>query len=307
MQKNWYNMKERSAGAFRLYILWIIYKFFGKNFLKLITFFVALISFLFAKEIRNYSKKYFSIISSFSKKNISPNFINLFKHYLSYAYSLVDKIEIFSGNFNYKKIIFEDNNEKEKLFNDFAAKKGIFFICNHLGNVDVMRAFLSSDFKYSNINVNVFLQKNQTKIFNEFIEKISIKTTLTTYPVEEISIETAIELKDKIEKGEIAFMAGDRVSKQNTSKVFHTKLFDKNIQLPIGTFKFASLMECPIYFVSCVKVQNDCYKVILEKFDFVNNQKKIYLNELQQKFIHFLEKNTVNYPFQFYHFYDMFD
>ena len=184
--KKWFNQKERSAGAFRLLILWWIYKFLGKSFLNFVVFFVALISFIFASEIRKYQRKYFKVYSEFYSKELKASLKNLFKHYLSYAYSLADRIEIFSGNLNHKKIIFANENDKIQLKNDFSKEKGIFFICNHLGNVDAMRAFITSDIGHKNLKVNVFMQKNQTQIFNNFIDAIAIKTPICTYPVEEI-------------------------------------------------------------------------------------------------------------------------
>jgi len=302
----WYDMQERSAGAFRLYILWIIYKYFGKSFLKFVVFFVALISFLFAGEIRRCSIKYFNIISDFSHNIIKPDFLNLFKHYLSYAYSLVDNIEIFSANYNAGKIFFESEADKKELFSDFDNNRGAFFICNHLGNINAMRAFMFSNFKYSDKKVNVFMQTNQTKIFDKFINNISVKSNIKLYPVENIGADTAIEIEEKLNNGEIVFMAGDRVSANNSDSIFKLKLFNKEIKLPVGTFRFAIITGAPIYFVSCVKVNNDSYKIILKKAILFGNNKKKTTQNLAQEFISFLEKNTIKYPFQFYHFYDLF-
>ncbi len=304
---NWYNIKERSAGELRLYILWIIYKFLGKFCLDFVVFFVAFISFIFASEIRMYSEKYLLVLSAFTKAKIKPSFFNLFKHYLSYAYSLSDKIEIFSGKFKCENIYFESDLDAKKLFNDFEQNKGVFFICNHIGNIDVMRAFLFSSFKYSNMKVNVFLQQNQTKIFNEFLKKISADTPISVYPVENIGIDTAIEIKEKLSKGEIAFMAGDRISAQNSNAVFVADFLQKKVKFPLGTFKFALLTEVPIYFVSCLKTRKNFYKIILNKPAITYKNKKKDLLILQNDFVKFLENITVQYPFQFYHFYDLFN
>ena len=302
----WYDMKERSAGALMLYVLWIIYKYFGKFCLKFVVFFVALISFFFASEIRFYSAKYFAIISDFSKQTIKPTFFNLFKHYLSYAYSLCDDIEIFSANFSANKMFFENKFEARKLFENFDGNDGVFFICNHLGNINAMRAFIFSDFKYSKLKINVFLQTNQTKIFDNFLRSISAQNQVKLYPVEEIGVDTAIEIHDNLKNGEVVFMAGDRVSAQSDTTLKAT-LFDKTIQLPKGTFSFAVMSEVPVYFVSCVKVQNDSYKIILKKADLHGNNKKEVAQNLAFDFVKFLETNTIKYPFQFYHFYDLFN
>ena len=304
--KQWFEQKERSAGAFRLMILWWIYKIFGKTFLKVLVFFIALISFICASEVKIFQRKYFKVYSEFYCANLLPSLKNLFKHYLSYAYSLVDRIEVFSGNFDYRKILFSDDGEKKQFVQDLKAKKGIFFICNHLGNVDVMRAFINSNLGHSNLKVNVFMQQNQTKIFNDFINRISAEVPIRTYPVEEIGIDTAIEIQEKLQNGEIVFMAGDRVSAQNSSASFVSEFLGRNVNFPVGTFKFAQMCGVPIYFISCVKIQNDNYKIILQKLDIRHLSKKEALLKLESEFVSFLEKYVKEYPLQFYHFYDMF-
>ena len=64
-EKNWYKINEKSAGELRLTISWYLYKIFGINILLLISFFVALVSFLANKDVRLYSKKYFQTISDY--------------------------------------------------------------------------------------------------------------------------------------------------------------------------------------------------------------------------------------------------
>ena len=39
----WYEAKEQAAGTKRLFLLWYIYKIFGKNLVKFIAFFVIFI------------------------------------------------------------------------------------------------------------------------------------------------------------------------------------------------------------------------------------------------------------------------
>ena len=73
-----------------------------------------------------------------------------------------------------------------------------------------------------------------------------------TYPVEQINISTPIEIKEKLDKGELVFIAGDRVS-ESGSTIFETKFLGKTVEFPLGTFKFAKLMDCPTFFIVLVK------------------------------------------------------
>ena len=293
----WYEVKEQAAGEKRLLLLWYIYKLIGKKAVKSIVIFVVYFAILGAKKIRETSKKYLKIVG------IKPTSYNVYKHCLSYAFSLVDRMEIFSDNFSPEKIEFSDEKSKMQLFEDLAKEKGMFFLCNHIGNIDVMRSLMLSNARNTCSGVCVFLAKEQCKIFNSFIGKISTNQPIYLYPVEDIDINTSIEIKEKLDNNYVVFMAGDRTSKNSIN--FETEFLSHKVDFPLGTFKFAQMMEVPTYFISAIKEKNDKYKLYAQKF-FVDESKKTTLEKMKKEFVEFTEKMVNIAPFQFYHFYDMF-
>ncbi len=296
----WLQIKEKSAGRKRLIITWHIYKLLGKKTVRFIAFFVALITFFNDKSLRNFSRKYFNVLSEYTNSSAyKPDFINIFKHVLSFAFSLVDKMEVFAGTFNNDNIEFDDKNTEKQLFDLIAQKKGVFFICNHIGNVDVMRSFLNNNVTAIKPKVAVFLQKNHCAIFNEFTNNLFKETDkIKAYSIEDIDLSTAIELDDILSEGGIAFMAGDRtpLNNKNNSAI----LLNKQIELPTGVFRIAKMVNAEIFMISCIK-EKEKYKVYLEKTD-----KEESVQELQMKMTKFMERMILKAPFQFYHFYDYF-
>lgn len=290
----WFEQKEKSAGKFRLLISLYIYKILGKKPVQFIAFLVSFFTFIFSPELRLYSKKNLSAIYDFSKQNkVKPNIINCFRLVLNYSLSLVDKMEVFMNRFDYKKIIFEK---------EFKSNGGKFFICTHTGNIDILRAFALN--LPDSPNVNIFVSEEQSKIFNSFLKTVEEKKNLSVYNIENISPDSSIILKEKLDKGEYAFMAGDRISK---NKSFKTKFLNKEIELPVGTFKFAQLMDTDIVFISAIKIKNDKYKVYFEEFrpDKTFTRKE-NLEKMETEYVKFLEDMAKRAPLQFYHFYDLF-
>lgn len=296
----WYEVKEQAAGHKRLMLLWYIYKLAGKNAVKFIVFFVTLFAFLGAPKIRKCSEKYLKVAAGKAAAK------DTFKHFLSYAYALVDKMEMFTDNFPFKNIYFADEAQREMLYKDLLDKKGIYFLCSHLGNINAMRTFFRSGTVIEDIKVNLFLEAKQCKIFKSFIDKISSDNPIVTYPVEEIDLTTSIELKDKLDSGEIIFMAGDRIAPNNDNAIFQTDFLGRKVNFPIGAFKFGMLMGAPIYFIACTKEKHDKYAIHIQKFEFIGKRQE-KLEELEQQYVKFLEKLTSKYPYQFYHFYDFFN
>ena len=192
------------------------------------------------------------------------------------------------------------------LYDDLLKKKGIYFLCSHLGNINAMRTFFRSGEVIDDIKVNLFLEANQCKIFKDFINKISSDNPITAYPVENIDVTTSIELKDKLDDGEILFIAGDRVSAHNKDAVFKHNFLGHNVSFPLGAFKFALILGAPVYFIVCTAEKGGKYKIHWKKFEFEGRRKE-KLQQLEKQYVEFLEDLTKKYPLQFYHFYDFFN
>ncbi len=297
--KKWFEMKEQAAGKKRLLLLWYIYKFVGKKPVKFIVFFVTLFAFWGAPDVRKYSQKYLKVATG------NSSLIQAFRHFLNYSYGLVDNMEMFTDNFPFKDISFADENMKKKLYDDLLKKNGLYFLCSHLGNINAMRTFFRSGEVIDDIKVNLFLEANQCQTFKNFINSISSENPITAYPVENIDVTTSIEIKEKLDNGEILFIAGDRVSAHNEKAMFVSDFLGKKMEFPIGAFRFALILGTPIYFIACTLEKGEKYKIHLKKFEFSGTRKE-RLQALETEYVEFLENLTKKYPLQFYHFYDLF-
>lgn len=280
----WYDVKERSAGEKRLILTYYIYKLFGKFPVKIIAFFVAVGTFFSSKDLREYSKKYLSVIG------VKPNNCNVFRHFLTYALSLVDKIEVFGGNFDKKKIATE--NVCEDFWRYREENKGAVCIFSHVGNIDVARVLIENEQK-----ISIVLSLEQAKIFRNFLCKISSFKNINLVPVEQIGVETVIDLKDRTEKGEFVFIAGDRTSKNNRNVEVEVCSF--KVDFPLGTFKLAELLELQVFFISCLKSKIG-YDMIVKR------AKNTSSKQMAVEFSDFVTEQIKQAHFQFYHFCEFF-
>ena len=299
--EQWFRIKEKSAGKKRLLITLWFYKVFGIFPVKIIAFFVGLITFFADKNLRKHSKDYFSALYDYTNdKRYKPSNLNALKNVLSYSDSLADKIDIFAGNYRSENIIFADKNAENELFEAIKNKKRVFFICNHVGNIDVMRTFLQKNQHDTNPDVIVFLQKNQCSVFNDFIESLRVDCPkLTVYPVEDIDISVTFEVDEKLKNGAVVYMAGDRMSADNTSKTYDVTLLNKTVQFPKGVYKFTKALDAEIYFVSALK-ENGKYVIHIEKY--ADTSEPAYIACAK-----FIQKLILLKPYQLYQFYDYFN
>lgn len=294
----WFQVKEVSAGKKRLILSWYLYKIFGKNVLYLIAWFVSLFTFIFAKKVRTYSKKYLTVIRKVL--DVDSGLIGQFRHIRSYADSLVDKILVYSGEFNIGDVEFCNQKEQDEIFDTIAKSNGVVFLCNHIGNIEALYTFFRNEKIPSNFSINIVISKKQSQVFNGFLEQIKTEIPVNLFPIEEMGIETGMELEEKLDNGGVLFIAGDRVSQTNDNQCVESELFSRKILLPKGAFKLVKTMNRATYFVSAIK-QDKKYLVYSEK------QASTEEKSLTSLYTKFMEKMIMKAPYQFYHFYDFFN
>ena len=289
MPKNWFQLSEQGAGRRRLILTKYIYELFGEIPVRIIAFFVTTAVFLTAKERRKASEKFFKILN---KKFV---LFHSFIQFLNYGNALVDKFISFIGRLDPKRF--------ELMGPD--VYHGAFFITTHVGNVEILRTLFQDENLNHPKRVNVFLQSSACEKFNHFLNSLELKLDIDAFPVEKVSAETSIMVADRLKEGEIVFMAGDRVSSENTNKVYEAEFLNHKVEFPVGTLRFALMMKVPVYFIVCAK-EGKKFKVYTEQFVSDKEKKNEVLRDLQNAYVKFLEKFTLKYPHQFYNFYDLF-
>ena len=149
----------------------------------------------------------------------------------------------------------------------------------------------------------MFLEVNQCKIFKNFLSEIAANNPINVYPVDNIDLTTSIDIKERLNNGEIMFIAGDRTSAHNSDTIFASEFLGHEANFPAGAFRFVLMMDVPVYFIVCTKERDGKYAIRLKKF-VSDAKRREKLTQLQNEYINFLEDLTKKYPLQFYHFYD---
>ncbi len=295
----WRKIEEKSAGEKRLLLTFFLYKIFGAWCLYLIAFFVSFFTFLLNKDIRFYSKKYFSALFEYTgNKRFYPSLFNSFLHILNFGFSLADKIKFLSGA-KAQKITFEDKNFEEIFFKNIENKKGMFLIFNHVGNIEVFRSILSDKKRPSPLFISIILTLEHCKKFRNLIQKIEVNSSkIKFYPIEEMGATSAIELEEDIKRGALVFGAGDRIAGDMAGRNQPVLFLGKKVFFPKGIFRLSKMLDVETYFISCTKTKKG-YKIYSDKVTDFNNA--------IDDFAQFCEKLTLMFPYQFFQFYDIFN
>lgn len=294
----WYNVREQSAGKFRLEALWIVYKIFGIKFLKIVLWFVCLFIVPFAKNARVASRKYQKILNEYQRKhNLPETSFSSFSHIYAFACASVDKMAASCDKHRPIKFTVHKNTDWEQFQNYIDTNKGVFLICSHLGNIEALSAFPDSQ----NKKMHAFMQISQTKTFNQFMNKHKISKNTIIYPTENINIGIAGEMYDNLQNGDLVMMAGDRTSPNAPTKYETVSFLGVDCRFPIGTFKFARSMSHPIFAICVLNLGGEKYNVRVKQI------KCDTIKEMIQEYARFLENLILKYPKQWFNFFDFFE
>jgi len=299
-RKHWSKMQERGT-YFGMQLLLVVYRIFGRKILSVILYPVVVYLYFSGGSSKRASTEYFQRISKIKQWTTPVNFRMGIKHFYSFAQSAFDKIDAWTGKITADDIIY---SQEHPLLELEKKQQGAIFIGSHLGNLEVCRALGHGRYQ-TRINVLVFT--HHAVEFNRVMKKINPNANIDLIQATEVSADLAILLKERIDNGEILVLAGDRTSVTTQGRVISTDFLGEPAPFSQGSFILASIMDCPVYFLFCLK-EGRKYRVIFEhvadSLKFARKTRQVELQNIVTKYAQRLEFYCLQYPFQWFNFFD---
>ena len=83
--------------------------------------------------------------------------------------------------------------------------------------------------------------------------------------VADVGPDTCIRLKEKVDRGELLVIVGDRTPPADNGRVCRVEFLGAPAAFAQGPFILAALLECPVYLFFCLR-EPDGYRIHLEPF-----------------------------------------
>ena len=281
----WYDQPERGAGRLRMAFLWGVYRFLGKNALKVAVVPVAACIYAFAAPVRRNLRAFYAAAGRKGR---------IFRHVLDFAWSLADKVDACTLKKNLPRLAVRDDAGGRAFRKLVASGKGAFLVSTHVGTVEVLPALAQGGGRVP--HVHAFQQMGHDAAFTRQFAAHVDASSLTLHAVEEIGVETAAEMQAAIGRGDLVLMAGDRVSAGSRAVMRH-EFLGRTCEWPKGVFVFARLMECPVFFVTCVRTGWNAFEAHFEQAEG---------EDAFDAYVCFLEREARARPDQWHHFHDFF-
>lgn len=287
------------------------------------TAFVACYFPVFLKNIIAMTITAFYFVFLKKERQISLNFLkrcrgkaslfDSYKHFLSYSLSLLEKFYCWGGKTLISQIETQNDDVKE-LGQRLEEGEGCLIICSHLGNMEYLwssaaynKTHIKRKFEFypiADISVtpkrNKAMAKNSQNFFDRVIDANSIGPEIIDF------------LSEKLAAGNIAIIAGDRVSANTRNRTIPVQFLGEQAYFPMGAFALAVALKVPVYFVFALRDKDIGFspvcKIHVHKANNITQgsylERKRQIPNLTEEFVKHLESYCLKHPEQWYNFYD---
>ncbi len=228
-----------------------------------------------------------------------------FRHHLSFAFSILDKISAWMGQIGPEWLLGPD---VPALTETDATKRGGLIITSHFGNSDALLAIATIK---KAIPINVLVHTQHAEGFNDVVRNLASEATVEFMQVTELGIGQSVQLSSAIENGEWVALAGDRLPPEaNPQSNVEVVLMGNTVSMPIGPFVLASTLRCPVYFLACIR-EREGFQVVFTKYTdgirLTRRERASQINGLAQHFADWIEEQVGKAPYQWFNFYDFWE
>jgi predicted LPLAT superfamily acyltransferase len=301
MNRHWASMQE-SSFLLGIRVLVAIYYIFGRWAFRLVLYPVVSYYFWIGRGVRVASKDYFKRLQCrFPELNLGCRWGISYRHFLRFGESLLDKIIVWSGAITPADVDFPNRSLMLKLL---EQGQGALLLSGHIGNIEICQAIA---LVRGHVRLNILVHTRHAEKFNRLLGGTVKNATIRLIQVTELNPGIAIELQEKISRGEFVVMVGDRVPVQSDRTV-SARFLGEWAAFPQGPYLLASLLKCPIYTLFCYQIGGR-YQIDLQPFvESVRlprdkDQRATLLAELAQRYADQLEQLCKIAPLQWFNFY----
>lgn len=298
--EHWSRIAERGTG-WGVRALTLCYRALGRRIAVAALYPVVAYFFITARQARVASRDYLARVAA-ARKEPAPGWRASFRHMLTFACAGLDKSIAWMGGIDPHAIEFPDRAAFDELV---AARRGAVFIGAHLGNLEMIRALAVMN-RTACINAVVFT--DHARRFNANLARLNSEFGFNLLHVADFGPETAILLQEKIDRGEILVIVGDRTPPADNGRTTAADFLGAPALFPQGPFVLASLLACPVFLFFCVAVADGRYRILFEPFaerlSLPRRERDARIAGHVQRYADRLQALCLAFPLQWFNFFE---
>jgi predicted LPLAT superfamily acyltransferase len=227
--------------------------------------------------------------------------VGVLRHFGAFAEAILDKMLLWGGLFDFSRVRVKG---AEPLLEMIARGRGALLVCAHLGNLDLCRAL---SLRTPGLKVTVLVHTRHAQAFNDMLARLDPRSQLNLMQVTEMTPAMAMQLSERVGRGEFVVIAGDRVPVSDQPRVAIAPFLGRAAAFPVGPYVMAAVLGCPLYAMFAAR-EGDAYDLhfepLRETVSLPRRGRDQALAELAADYAALLERHARRTPLEWFNFYD---
>lgn len=184
------------------------------------------------------------------------------------------------------------------------AGQGGVMVVAHCGNLEVLRTLARLRPK---LRLKILVHTLHAQRFNRLLTRLNPASVVNLLQVTELDAAAAAELSHCVDRGEFIVIAADRVPVGGPpGHTFDIPFLGCPAPLPVGPWVLAAALGCPVYWLSCLKVDGrytlQC-ELLFERIEMRRAQRTSVLTRVMTVYAQRLESACRAVPYAWFNFY----
>ncbi|NHA08571.1 glycosyltransferase family 2 protein [Enterobacter roggenkampii] len=235
-----------------------------------------------------------------------PSRLNSFFHFMRFGNAMLDKVASWRGELKlHRDIVFAPGASGAL---NIAAPQGKLLLASHLGDVEACRALAQLEGSKI-INALVFSENAQR--FKQIMSEMAPEAGVNLMSVTDIGPDTAIAIKEKLERGEWVAIVGDRIAvnpqRGGEWRVIWSRFMGQPAPFPQGPFILASILRCPVVLIFALRQQGKLvlhYEPFADPLRLPRGERQQALQDTVDRYAQRLEHYALMSPLDWFNFFD---
>tara|TARA_R110002094_G_scaffold186455_1_gene162542 strand:+ start:27 stop:992 length:966 start_codon:yes stop_codon:yes gene_type:complete len=299
VDRHWSKSSERGS-ILGIRALIFCYKLAGKRAAGICLYPIVAYFFLFGRKARLASRDYLRRVHALDAIP-KPDWKAGFKHMLVFAQSGLEKFSAWAGDSNNEVIDFPNQEVLDRIL---SSGRGAVLIGSHLGNLELSRALATEN---SDTIINAVVYTEHAQRFNQILTEANKRFNINLIQVADFGVDTAILFQEKIDRGELIVIVGDRTPPAENGRICYANFLGGSAAFAQGPLILASLLACPVYLLFCLR-ENEKYRIYFEHFaehiKLPRHARESSLQTYIQRYADRLQVYCLKAPYQWFNFYN---
>ena len=248
--------QQEVKGLWGMRLMLLVWRLLGRKAFSLLLYPVVGVYWLTASTARKASQSWIRRVRAqlIARRMPVPSNLTSYQHFLRFGGAVLDKIASWRGELHVgRDVVFAPGAEETLNVSD---PRGKLLLASHLGDVEACRALAQLQ---GSKTINALVFSDNAQRFKKIMEEMAPQAGLNLLPVNDIGPDTAILLKEKLDRGEWIAIVGDRIAvttqRGGEWRVCWSRFMGQVAPFPQGPFILASILRCPVDLIFALRQQ----------------------------------------------------